>query len=272
MKTNPPAARRIVRALAVVLTALLAFGATSATGATSAAGATATPGAVDATGVGPGGVTVRGSLIEGGTVVLVNQNTGRCIDDSLGYGLRAFGCNGLDYQQFTAHKWGDGTWELKNRNTQRCIDDSAGAGLRAFGCNALNYQSWFEHKWDDGTRELKNQNTGRCIEDSAGSGLRAQGCNALDRQSWYDNPPACGWTPANDSHDPGSFIAGPVNIRTGQSTICGVVGQAAQGDGAWIRCSNVNSIGETWFYLESNGKVGWVRSGSVQMGWTPLGC
>jgi hypothetical protein len=33
--------------------------------------------------------------------VLKNVNTGRCIDDSSGYGLRSNGCNGLNYQQFT---------------------------------------------------------------------------------------------------------------------------------------------------------------------------
>ncbi|MFI9237566.1 hypothetical protein [Streptomyces sp. NPDC053079] len=30
-----------------------------------------------------------------------HANTGRCIDDSYAYGLRAFGCNGLDYQRWT---------------------------------------------------------------------------------------------------------------------------------------------------------------------------
>ncbi|MFJ4797787.1 hypothetical protein [Kitasatospora purpeofusca] len=31
---------------------------------------------------------------------LQNQNTGRCVDDSGAYGLRAFTCNGLNYQNF----------------------------------------------------------------------------------------------------------------------------------------------------------------------------
>lgn len=34
------------------------------------------------------------------TGAIKNLNTGRCIDDSSAYGLRAFGCNGLNYQQF----------------------------------------------------------------------------------------------------------------------------------------------------------------------------
>jgi hypothetical protein len=35
-----------------------------------------------------------------GSVTLRNVNTGRCIDDSSGYGLRSFGCNGLTYQDW----------------------------------------------------------------------------------------------------------------------------------------------------------------------------
>jgi hypothetical protein len=36
-----------------------------------------------------------------GSVTLRNVNTGRCIDDSSGYGLRSYGCNGLTYQDWT---------------------------------------------------------------------------------------------------------------------------------------------------------------------------
>ena len=32
--------------------------------------------------------------------LLKNQATGRCIDDSFAYGLRAFPCNGLTFQQW----------------------------------------------------------------------------------------------------------------------------------------------------------------------------
>ena len=46
----------------------------------------------------------KGPAIAHGTVyyyALKNQNTGRVIDDSSAYGLRAFGYNALSYQRFT---------------------------------------------------------------------------------------------------------------------------------------------------------------------------
>ncbi len=105
---------------------------------------------------------------------LRNANTGRCIDDSYAYGLRAFPCNGLTYQQWYGS---NGAW--KNVNTGRCIDDSTAYGLRAFPCNGLNYQRWW------GTNgHWRNENTGRCIDDSYAYGLRAFGCNGLDYQRW----------------------------------------------------------------------------------------
>ena len=85
----------------------------------------------------------KGPAIADGTVyyyALKNQNTGRCVDDSWDYGLRAFTCNGLNYQNFNWYKQSDGTWVVQNQNTGRCIDDSNDYGLRAFGYNALSYQ------------------------------------------------------------------------------------------------------------------------------------
>jgi hypothetical protein len=35
-----------------------------------------------------------------GTNTMKNAVTGRCIDDSSGYGLRSIGCNGFNYQDF----------------------------------------------------------------------------------------------------------------------------------------------------------------------------
>ncbi|SHG81355.1 RICIN domain-containing protein [Streptoalloteichus hindustanus] len=113
-----------------------------------------------------------------------NQETGRCIDDSNAHGLRAFGCNNLDFQRFQVTVWKDKTREFKNLNTNRCIDDSAAHGLRAFGCNKSRFQSWWVTRWKDGTLEFRNQETGRCIDDSHPHGLRAFGCNKSRFQSW----------------------------------------------------------------------------------------
>ncbi|MGP2441194.1 RICIN domain-containing protein [Streptomyces sp. JW3] len=106
---------------------------------------------------------------------LRNANTGRCIDDSFAYGLRAYPCNGLDFQ-----KWNlNGGLEWRNVNTGRCIDDSIAYGLRAVPCNGLNFQQWW---YDNGAQ--RNVNTGRCIDDSAAYGLRAYSCNGLNYQQW----------------------------------------------------------------------------------------
>jgi hypothetical protein len=73
--------------------------------------------------------------------VLKNVHTGRCIDDSSGYGLRSYGCNSLNYQQWVEYAGPNGSYIYKNKNTGRCIDDSS-AGLRSYGCNGLNYQQF----------------------------------------------------------------------------------------------------------------------------------
>lgn len=74
---------------------------------------------------------------------LQNAHTGRCIDDSLQFGLRSFPCNGMTYQK----------WEMNikvvlgiayrhpcNAETNRCMDDSQQFGLRSFEMNPLDYQ------------------------------------------------------------------------------------------------------------------------------------
>ena len=118
-------------------------------------------------------------------VTMTNQATGRCVDDSFGYGLRAFGCNGQNYQTFALTGQSDGNWVLTNYNTGRCVDDSFGYGLRAFGCNGQNYQRWQWIAWSDGTSTFVNENTGRAIDDSFGYGLRSFTENDESYQSFY---------------------------------------------------------------------------------------
>ena len=73
---------------------------------------------------------------------LQNQNTGRCVDDSFAYGLRAFTCNGMNFQKFNFYQQSNGSWVLQNQNTGRCVDDSLAYGLRAFTCNGMNFQTF----------------------------------------------------------------------------------------------------------------------------------
>ncbi|WP_327250547.1 RICIN domain-containing protein [Streptomyces sp. NBC_01244] len=111
-----------------------------------------------------------------------NNATRRCMDDSFEYGLRAYACNGLDFQQF---RYSDGTYhELRNKVTGRCVDDSAAYGLRAYACNGQSYQQWSVSNTTGGTT-FRNRNTGRCIDDSAAYGLRAYTCNGQNYQKWW---------------------------------------------------------------------------------------
>jgi hypothetical protein len=119
-----------------------------------------------------------------------NLNTGRCIDDSFGSGLRSYGCNGLIFQQW--HNLPTDTpngmrWALRNDHTGRCIDDSFASGLRSYDCNGLIFQLW-NFTWNPsyGAWVLTNEHTGRCIDDSPAFGLRSYGCNGLNYQLWAD--------------------------------------------------------------------------------------
>lgn len=110
-----------------------------------------------------------------------NAQTGRCWDDSAQYGLRAFPCNGGNYQQWTYN----GQYRsFRNLNTGRCIDDSVQFGLRAFPCNFTVYQRWYPYSAISGYTQWQNQNTTGCIDDSAGAGLRSFGCNSSRYQAW----------------------------------------------------------------------------------------
>jgi Ricin-type beta-trefoil lectin domain len=127
--------------------------------------------------------SLTGVAHAGSRDVLKNRQTGRCLDDSFGYGLRSIACNGLNYQQWNA-TWGY-NWQFKNVVTGRCIDDSFGYGLRSTACNGLDYQRWIvDSPHGLGDYELMNLVTGRCIDDSFGYGLRPLACNGLDYQVW----------------------------------------------------------------------------------------
>ncbi|MGH3942591.1 MAG: RICIN domain-containing protein [Pseudonocardiaceae bacterium] len=43
-----------------------------------------------------------------------NENTGWCLDDSVEFGLRTYGCNYGPHQQWNVRAWADGTRQLRN--------------------------------------------------------------------------------------------------------------------------------------------------------------
>jgi hypothetical protein len=148
------------------------------------------PGAAFAHGQSPGASTKSFAATLGGAstdqLSLRNVATGRCMDDSLAYGLRANNCNNLDYQRFfITSNDGGGTWVLQNVHTGSCLDDSAAYGLRGYYCNNLDYQQFFLTTHDNGySWVLQNVHTGSCVDDSFAYGLRGYYCNNLNYQRW----------------------------------------------------------------------------------------
>jgi hypothetical protein len=110
-----------------------------------------------------------------------NLATGRCLDDSREFGLRAVPCNGLSYQSWTGGR--DGSL-FQNLNTGRCIDSSFEHNLRVLPCNGLSYQKWYEYYDESGRRHFQNGATFGCLDDSIELRLRDFGCNSSTYQSW----------------------------------------------------------------------------------------
>lgn len=118
-------------------------------------------------------------------LVYSNFATNRCLDDSFQYGLRAFPCNSLSYQQF---RTGPNDNIFQNLNTGRCIDDSFQYGLRAFPCNGLAYQRWHRYFGNPADQlHFQNEATTGCLDDSFPFGLRTHGCNQLSYQTWAES-------------------------------------------------------------------------------------
>jgi hypothetical protein len=122
-------------------------------------------------------------------VIMQNEATNRCLDDSFAFGLRAFPCNRLSYQRWdvaVAVSFTRGlSLTLRNQNTRRCLDDSSAFGLRTFPCNFSEYQHFYPLIISlDGGTELINGMTRRCVDDSFAFGLRSYPCNLLSFQTW----------------------------------------------------------------------------------------
>jgi len=112
-----------------------------------------------------------------------NAATGSCLDDSFAYGLRGFGCNSQDFQNWRVHVWNDGTRQFRNIATGRCLYDD-GVTLDTRSCNSSKQQSWWVWQRGGGAISLENQATGECLDDSQ-FGLRTIGCQAGNpHQNW----------------------------------------------------------------------------------------
>ncbi|WP_255956101.1 RICIN domain-containing protein [Streptomyces odontomachi] len=116
-------------------------------------------------------------------VTLQNQHTGNCLDDS-SLGVRAIGCNGLNFQKWRLMVWENNRVELLNGATGNCLDDSVEFHLRAYPCNGgTAWQSWYTRDWG-GVLEYLNGATGLCLDDSE-VGVRTFSCHGpTDYQNW----------------------------------------------------------------------------------------
>ncbi len=129
----------------------------------------------------PGSTSVHPSFP--GDSALRNKATGACVDDSR-LGLRAFPCNGTNFQHWFEYAVEDpNRYTFTNSETQNCLDDSS-LGLRALRCNDTNYQKWSMYLVGPGRQiVLRNVATGGCLDDSS-YGLRTFECNNTDFQVW----------------------------------------------------------------------------------------
>jgi hypothetical protein len=115
---------------------------------------------------------------------LENVETGRCLDDSHGGGLRTLECNQLRFQKWRMLSSEHGI-VMQNEATGRCLDDSEVFKLRTYECNGgTAFQSWKPRGWEAGT-EFLNAATGLCLDDSLGGGLRTFRCGGGNtHQQW----------------------------------------------------------------------------------------
>jgi hypothetical protein len=83
-------------------------------------------------------------------------------------------------------------------------------------------------------------------------------------------PSWCGWTPANNSGEPGDVLQTPLNLRTGQGTECNIEGVInSTGWNLTVRCQTSDG---SWYYVDSPAGRGWVTAGDVETLWTPYNC
>ncbi|MFD9003758.1 RICIN domain-containing protein [Streptomyces sp. NPDC059582] len=115
--------------------------------------------------------------------------TGRCLDDSVAYGLRTFPCNGLAFQKFTFWRGPYGTYLLQNQATKRCLYDGLTSGIQARTCTGSSNQHWYLITWArGGPYGFSNRYTRRCIDTTSFAGvsiLQTLSCSTVNRQKFY---------------------------------------------------------------------------------------
>jgi hypothetical protein len=103
---------------------------------------------------------------------LWNQQTDRCLDASVGGGVRLNECNYSEYQQWSFIS----NERIIHLASELCLDASTSHGVRIVNCNRSAYQQWFTIP-DVPATSLKNIATGQCLDASISQGLRLRPCN-----------------------------------------------------------------------------------------------
>ncbi|MGQ0777644.1 MAG: RICIN domain-containing protein [Pseudonocardiales bacterium] len=97
-----------------------------------------------------------------------NENTGWCLDDSVEFGLRTYGCNYGRHQQWNVRAWADGTRQLRNVATGGCILDTRSIGIGIARCDSTRSQSWYVGEVPDGGIRFINESPNYCLGDDRG--------------------------------------------------------------------------------------------------------
>jgi hypothetical protein len=93
-----------------------------------------------------------------------NRWSGFCLDHSTQSGLRAFPCNGLNYQKWNVHVHPDNTRRLRNENTQICLGSQL--GVLTGSCRDNRTYSWNIERLSDGIRFFSEYTDTRCLWDT----------------------------------------------------------------------------------------------------------
>jgi len=109
-----------------------------------------------------------------------HEQSGKCLDGSVGQGVRLNNCNGGRYQQWRVDTK-DGTTRLRNRIGGECLDGSVGQGVRLNTCNGSSYQKWVINSDSKAIPHVQSQ---LCLDGSVGQGVRLNTCNGSSYQKW----------------------------------------------------------------------------------------
>ncbi|WP_261558258.1 RICIN domain-containing protein [Frankia tisae] len=110
-----------------------------------------------------------------------NLATGFCLDSNRESGY-TLGCNGTDYQKWTAYGYGEIV--LSNKATGLCLASDSDGRAFPVACATGDRQRWTMREDRYGTVNFVSVGTGRCLDSNADRQLYTMDCNGGSYQRW----------------------------------------------------------------------------------------